>query len=194
MTHQDEKKSSNKNGSNVALIVVIVLLIVLILAIIAGCGCYYAYNKVKDGITTEIQTQEFKQPYQEDITIKNQDRQQPTTTVESPRQVVNNYLLSTLGSIPGAYVDYEYAKTYTSYEIAQKLNDSSFVPRSYCIQDAPEDVVITSEYIDGMEAYVIVDANYGGDSTPMWEFILVSGEEGWKIWSIECLMTGQITR
>ncbi|MFW6149838.1 MAG: hypothetical protein ACOC6D_08265, partial [Atribacterota bacterium] len=109
-------------------------------------------------------------------------KKQPTI---SPREAVDIYLKSTLGTIPEADIDYDLAKQYMSAELKQEFSDPSFIPRSYCIQDGPSEVRIDSEETSNNIAEVIVSAKYG-EWQEMWKFKLIIEQEEWKIDEIVC--------
>lgn len=190
MSTQKENEQPKQGGSNTALIIVIVILVVIILSGIAGCGCWYMYNKAKDTIANISPSP---------IASENTNST-PVATYDSnfelpPSDVVKNFLWYTVGTITGSSLDSEAAKDLVSYELAQKMNDTSFVPQVLCIQQGPDEIKINSEDIyDTMEAIVKVRASWEGEWQTPWEFELINGEGGWKIKTITCLEIGQITQ
>lgn len=103
----------------------------------------------------------------------------------SPSEVVDIYIKSTLGGLPGANLDYELAKQHMTLEFRKEFIDASFVPISYCIQNGPDDIRIDSENISDNTAKVRVSGKYG-DWQDMWEFGLVIQEKEWRIEKIIC--------
>lgn len=196
MPKEQSREPPKQGGSNTTLIVLIVIVVILIIIGIAGCGCYYMYKKARESTimpTIQPTATEDQTPVATTSPTPTSTSTTTSNAQDSPSTVVENYMSYTLGTIPGAYVDYDAAKNYTSNEIAQQLDDSSFVPLSYCIQQGPDEVSISSENIDGLEATVTVSAKWGEWQTP-WEFLLVNGSDGWKIKSITCLDTGKTTQ
>ena len=104
---------------------------------------------------------------------------------------VEDYMKLTLGSIPGANVDYERAKQYLTPGLAAQFTTPMFIPASYCIQDGPTDVQVTTVTFN--EEYnwvnVIVEGAYGGGWIEMWDFTVVPVEgDNWMINMITCLV------
>ena len=107
-----------------------------------------------------------------------------------PPEVVKAYMKNTLGTIPGAEVDYDKAKQYLSDELNKEFTSPMFVPTSYCIQDGPDDVKIHEEEMGPSAVNVKVSAEYGGEMQEMWNFELKPSEkdgQDWEISKIECL-------
>jgi len=109
--------------------------------------------------------------------------------VSDPEKVVREYLLSTLGTLPGASVDYRAARDLLTPEFQSRF-DTSSVPQIYCVQDGPADIRI-SESSPNSEmnwTLVTVEAEYGGGWQEMWRFKVVPVEGGeWRILNIDCL-------
>ncbi len=109
------------------------------------------------------------------------------TAVASPTEVAISYMYATLGTIPDADVHYDTAKTYMSKEFRAEFKDDSFVPLSYCIQDGPSEVSVSSEKIEGDKARVQIKAVYGDEWMDMWDFAFVKEDGEWKLDEINCL-------
>lgn len=179
-----------KKGSNSTLIIVIILAVIVIGLLVlglVGCGVYYWLKKQTP--TSTPTTTSVPSPTDTSSSAS-------TTEIDTPSAVVQKYMRLTLGTIPGAELDYEKAKDYLSAELKELFSDVTFVPVSYCIQQGPEDVKIISEDItsDEMEATIRVSAKWGENWQQPWEFLLIYGSGGWKIKQIKCLDTGQITK
>ncbi len=103
--------------------------------------------------------------------------------------VVASYMKLTLGTIPGASVDYDAATEYMTASLKAEFDaDPYFVPSSYCIQDGPDTATVASETVDGETAEVTVEAAWGTDAAKdMWQFDLVTKDGEWKIDTITCL-------
>ncbi len=194
MSTQKEGEPPKQGGSNTALIVIIVLLVVVILAGLAGFGCWYMYDKAKDTIASISPSPTASESTKSNINPI------PVATTDSdfelpPSDVAKDFLWYTVGTITGSSLDNEAAKDLVSYELAQKMDNSAFIPQALCIQQGPDEIKIASEDIyDNMEAIVKVKASWGGEWQTPWEFELINGEDGWKIKTITCLDTGQITQ
>ena len=109
---------------------------------------------------------------------------------ESQSKIVEEYIKHTLGGIPGANIDYNKAREVLSTDLKQQFKDSMFVPTSYCIQDGPDDIRITSVEINEKTKLtdVVVEAYYGGQWKKMWNFKVVPDKDsGWVINKINCL-------
>jgi hypothetical protein len=103
-----------------------------------------------------------------------------------PEVVVENFLNSSLGTLPGSRVDYDKAWTYLGNNLKALYPDGSYLPLLLCIQDGPSAVDISEPAFMDM-AYVNVLANYGGSWINMWEFELQEIGGLWQIEEIRCL-------
>ncbi|MCK5015792.1 MAG: hypothetical protein KAS32_01870 [Candidatus Peribacteraceae bacterium] len=102
---------------------------------------------------------------------------------------VENYMKYTLGSIPRANIDYEQAKKLLTPDFAAQFTTPMFIPATYCIQDGPTDVQVTTVTFN--EEYnwanVTVEGAYKGGWMKMWDFTVVPVEgDDWMIHKIEC--------
>ena len=100
------------------------------------------------------------------------------------------YMNYTLGTLPDAGVDHDKAREFLTPDMATKFTDQMFVPKSYCIQDGPNDVRISSsEYNEEMNwTEVIVEGEYDDKWDQMWRFQVVPVEgDNWVINKIDCL-------
>jgi len=116
-----------------------------------------------------------------------QNNEVPTEEISA---VVETYMQLTLGSIPGATIDYDQAKTLLTPELAAQFNTPMFIPASYCMQDGPSDVRVTSATFnaDSNMATVTVEGAYMGGWHDMWKFKVVPVEgDDWMINMITCL-------
>ncbi len=113
----------------------------------------------------------------------------PTGDEKDISETVDTYMKLTLGSIPGANLDYERAKQYLTPGLAAQFTTPMFIPASYCIQDGPSDVQVTSVTFDDERnmANVSVEGAYMGGWQKMWDFTVVPVEGGhWLIHMIKC--------
>ncbi len=115
----------------------------------------------------------------------------PTSNNQNAAEtLVETYMKYTLGSIPNAEVDYAKAKQLITPNFESQFENPMFVQTSYCIQDGPDNVRISSS-TDNEEmnwTEVVVQASYGGDWMDMWKFKIVPVEgDDWMVFEIECL-------
>jgi len=103
-----------------------------------------------------------------------------TTAGNSPTDNTENFLLCTLGTLPGATVDYDKAKNYLSANLLNQFLDDSFIPMFYGIQDGPDTYEMKSQSISGDTATVRVDVLYG-EMMEAWAFVLIKENGEWKI-------------
>ena len=115
------------------------------------------------------------------------DIDEPTTSnLGSPTETVNIYLYATLGSLPDAVYNTNIAAEHLADDLATQIIDNpSFVPLSYGIQDGPSSVKITDETISGKTATVTVEGSYGGTPSKEWTFTLKHNGTKWLITSID---------
>jgi len=111
----------------------------------------------------------------------------PSVDEINPYQVTTYYFQNMMGSIPGGIYKPEIAKSYTTAQLASKLDDLSFAPTSFCIQDGPDDIRVDTGKINKKDATVKVSGKYGGTWQQLWEISLVKQKDGWKVSEIECL-------
>jgi hypothetical protein len=110
-------------------------------------------------------------------------------STEDISTTVDTYMKLTLGSIPGANIDYERAKQYLTPSLATQFTTPMFIPASYCIQDGPSDVRVTSVTFDDNAnmATARVEGAYHGGWIHLWNFTVVPVEgDDWMIHMITC--------
>lgn len=175
-----EKKKS-KTGLYFGIGCLVILLIVIGLSV---WGFIYLKDKVQEEIKNNPELNQIKDTID---SAKDGSLNQGVSGSE-PKQTVASYMQNTLGTIPGAIIDYETAKTYLTPTYKKKFQTPVFVPQSYCIQNGPDDVKIDSSNISGDEAVVRVSSMYGSTWTEMWDFTLKKDKNGnWLISKIDCL-------
>ncbi|MBU1152231.1 hypothetical protein KJ632_05415 [Patescibacteria group bacterium] len=113
--------------------------------------------------------------------------EEPAMPVASADAVVAEYLKLTLGTVPGAGVDYEAAKPMMYAPFRDLFDSPMFVPTTYCIQDGPTEVNVMAAEASGDMASVTVEAAWGGELSPHWKFTLVPVNGEWQVSQIECL-------
>lgn len=111
----------------------------------------------------------------------------PAEPTEPPATVVDAFVKATLGSVPGADIDYDHARSLMTTSYAAQFDSPAFVPTTYGIQDGPTAYDIASEDIAGTTATVEVIGEWGGEPGRRWVFSLTQEGGSWKIASIEGL-------
>lgn len=145
-----------------------ILGITILTAILAGGGVYLWMQNKEDQTSTQNQT------------TSDQSTKTERERADSPTDVAENFILSTLGTVPGAIINYEEANTYMSEELKTQFTEDAFIPQFYGIQQGPDDYEMETETINGATAFVKVAAKYG-TMTEAWAFILVKEVGEWKI-------------
>ncbi len=142
--------------------------IIILTAVLAGGGVYLWIGSRDDKTSTQNQT------------TSDQSTQTEKEPAVAPTKVVENFILSTLGTVPGAKIDYEKAKTYMSEELKAQFTEDTFIPEFYGIQQGPNGYKMKTETSNGDTASVKVDVKYGV-MIQSWAFILVKEANKWKI-------------
>jgi hypothetical protein len=107
--------------------------------------------------------------------------------VDPPAAVVDAFILATLGSVPGAVVDDDQARTLMTADYAALFDSPEFVPQAYGIQEGPTDYEITSQDISSSTAIVLVSGYWEADPQKEWLFLLEQEEGPWRIAAIDSL-------
>jgi len=148
--------------------IIIILGIIILTAVLVGGGVYLWMNSREDKTSTQNQT------------TSDQSSQTEKEPAVSPTDVAEDFILSTLGTVPGAKIDYEKAKTYMSEELKTQFTEDAFIPQFYGIQQGPDDYEMKLETTNEDTASVKVDAVYG-TMMQSWAFVLVKEADEWKI-------------
>jgi hypothetical protein len=121
---------------------------------------------------------------------------QPATASASPDEVVNTFYRWYLGYpgnvlVDGAYRDSEYLSQEFRAEVDRILD--SFSMGGYdpflCAQDIPESITVSEPVLSGDTAAVSVNTSFQGH---MFELVLNSAQDGWKITAINCGGAAQV--
>ena len=148
--------------------ILIILVTVIVVASISGGGVYLLMQNRQDQTSTKNQTNTKESaPIEKEPSV-------------SPTKVSENFILATLGSVPGAKIDYEKSKTYLSKNLKGQFTEDTFIPEFYGIQQGPDDYEMKTETINEDSASVKVEVKYG-DMIGSWAFILVKENGEWKI-------------
>ena len=103
------------------------------------------------------------------------------TAIFSPTKVVETFMKATLGSIPGAEIDYDKARTLMTTEYAAEFTTPMFIPQAYAMQDGPDSYEVTDEEILTDTATVTVLGHWGTENQMYWMFELKKEAGDWKL-------------
>ncbi len=168
-----------KSKGNAALIIIVILAVLLAVAIAFGA---YFWGKSKSA----TQTTKTASP-NASITKSSTSSATPTPTAatsnqaeETPKQVVENFMNYTLGTLPGAQINYEKARAYLTDNMQAQYSGENWVPAFYGIQDGPTSVKFISENSSGESVTLRYDPSWGEMSLG-WTFILDQDGNKWYI-------------
>jgi hypothetical protein len=105
----------------------------------------------------------------------------------TPAEVVDEFIRVTLGTVPGATVDYDRARALMTVAYAAEFDTPAFVPATYGIQEGPTGYEIGAEEVADAGATVLVRGYWGGDPGAQWRFTLVEEAGLWRVAGIEGL-------
>lgn len=105
--------------------------------------------------------------------------------VLEPAEVVDAFVRATLGTVPGAAVDYDRARALMTAAYAAEFDSPDFVPRTYGIQDGPSNYDIVAEDVSATRGTIAVLGYWGGDPGSQWHFVLRQEAGQWRIAAIE---------
>jgi len=156
-----------KSKGSAGLIILIIVLVMITLAAIIFALYFWQRNvrleaELNASKTSEQESSEVSQP------------------VESPRQVVENFMKYTLGTLPDAEINYQLAKNYLTDSLKAQNSSESWVSQFYGIQDGPTSVKFISQNISGDSATLRYDPSWGEMSLG-WAFSLTKIDNEWKI-------------
>ncbi|OIN89418.1 hypothetical protein CO019_00390 [Candidatus Berkelbacteria bacterium CG_4_9_14_0_2_um_filter_42_30] len=153
-----------KFKGNTVLIILVVIFAVIAIAAIIVAVYFWQKNKKSENSTpaTSSSTETATQP------------------VESPKEVVYSFMLSTLGTLPNAEINYDLARSYMTDKLKSEYSGESWVPMFYKIQDGPTSVKFISENISGNSTTVRYDPTWG-EMALGWAFILEKVNGKWLI-------------
>ena len=177
-----EKKSS---GGGTCITIAITALITFVLTAAAVGGGVYLWQKAvcvveRDDLSSAISTTNVAN--NSSTTTDDSASTSYDMTVEgtSPTDNTENFIVLTLGTVPGATLDYDTAKTYLSASERAKCTDDSDIPLFYGIQEGPDTYEMKTQTINGNDATVKVDVLYG-EMMESWAFTLIWQDGAWKI-------------
>jgi hypothetical protein len=193
MDLSEAKTPASKN--NCLVVIVTVLITFVLTAPGVGVGVYYwqkiacenkeAETSSDKSASTSTPTSDL--PYSDSatetpVTLYSNEATTRTMTFEgdAPVDITEQFMLATLGTLPGASINYTKAKQLSSANLLSQWTDDSFVPAFYGIQDGPDTFDIRTQTTTGDESYVTVEVLYGS-SLYNWAFNLVYEGGGWKV-------------
>ncbi|KKQ74324.1 MAG: hypothetical protein US94_C0007G0001 [Berkelbacteria bacterium GW2011_GWB1_38_5] len=155
--------------SNITLIVVIIVLAIIAVAGIATATYFWGKSKGNATPSPKISA-----------TVTSKVTSTPQFNEESAKQVVENFMKYSLGTLPGAEVNYEKARAYLSDNMKAQYPDDNWVPMLYGIQDGPTSVKFISENDTGDSVVLRYDPTWGEMSSG-WAFTLEKDNNKWFI-------------
>lgn len=188
-----------KSKGSAAIVVVIIVLVVLLLGA-AGAAGYFWWKSENVELavvatmtaaptTTVVPTTVSPTPtgaVTKTPTTTPTATTTPTTTSsavaldQTPTKVVESFMNATLGTLPGAKIDYDLARGYMTEALKVQYSGEVWVPQFYGIQDGPTSVKFISQSVVGDTAYVRFDAVWGTMSLG-WMFTLEKVGDTWLI-------------
>lgn len=169
---------TKQKGNTVLIVIIIALAIIAITGIIAAA---YFWGKSKGNVTPTTTPTVTKS-----VTPSSKPSVTPTkaTTapqaVESSKQVVENFMKYTLGTLPGAEVNYDKARAYLSDNMKAQYPGDNWVQKLYQIQDGPTSVKFISENPSEDSVVIRYDPSWGEMSLG-WSFTLEKDNNVWFI-------------
>ena len=161
-----------KTGSRKGLLVAIMLAAVLMIAF-GGGAVYYFFLRDRGLTAAENEPRPLEPVGEPDL--------------GQPEEVIQEFLLATLGSLPGAAIDYDKAKSLMTAAYAGSFDSPGFIPRVYGIQDGPRAYEITDGYVVDSALEYFVWGFWDGEAAMQWLFILQQENGAWKIAGIEIM-------
>ena len=114
---------------------------------------------------------------------------EPAVPALDPAEVVDAFIRATLGTVPGAVIDYDRARGLMTVAYAREFDSPDFVPLTYGIQEGPSSYGVAGADISGSRATVVVSGYWGADLGREWGFRLQQEDGLWRIGAIDILET-----
>lgn len=171
---------TKKKANTVLIIIIIVLAVLLVVAIAVGA---YFWGKNRSNATsspTPTKTASVSSSPTKTAT-PNQTTTTSTQAEETPQQVVENFMKYTLGTLPGASINYDKARDYLSDTMQAQYSGEGWVPRFYGIQDGPDSVVFKFENQTEDGVVLRYDALWGNEVGIGWAFTMAKDGNKWYI-------------
>jgi len=169
-----------KFKGNTSLIVVIVILAIVAITGI-GAAIYFWQKSSKPAATASPTLTITSSPKTSPTKISPSPTSTPQTQGENAQQAAENFMKLTLGTLPGAQVDYEKAREYLSDTMKVQYSGDGWVPRFYGIQDGPDSVSFISENPTEDGVVLRYDAIWGQEVGLGWAFTMVKDNNKWYI-------------
>jgi len=109
----------------------------------------------------------------------------PEEPVAQPAEVVEAFVLATLGTLPGAELDEAKARSLMTTAYAPQFDTPGFIPLTYGIQDGPTRYQIAGQAVSESGAMVEVVGYWGESADRRWDFSLQKEEGQWRIAGIQ---------
>jgi hypothetical protein len=159
---EENIEDQNKASKNKLWIIVIT---VVLTAIVVG-GAFYGWSKYSQG---KKELENF-QTNSNQLTPPEQDIiDESPEVIQSPSEVIDGYLKSTIGTIEGGNVDDNKAKSYLTDSLKAQFTDSNFPKKTYGIvnQNWPHDVKIDTENaISDTKVIFTISGDWSSAGTP----------------------------
>ncbi len=155
--------------SKTSLWVIIVILLLVIFSGLVYLGFIYMADQNDQDATN--------QDSQEQVVDEQTEEVSPD---QMPQEVVDEFMTSTLGTLPGADLDEDLARSHMTSELKSFYSGEGWVPEFYGIQAGPESFTTLSTNVVDDSATVKVNVTFG-DSGLAWAFILKKVDNAWKI-------------
>ena len=110
---------------------------------------------------------------------------------DAPAQVVDAFVLATLGGLPNSDLDDAKARSLMTSAYAPEFDTPGFVPLTYGIQDVPTSYEIADETVSGSSATVLVLGFWGSDVGRQWSFRLEREDGEWRIAGIDIVESAE---
>ena len=190
-TTEKSTQPAKSSGSGTCLTILITAIITFVVtAVLAGGGVYLWQKAVcafqKEALTSDSDSDSDTSDDSSDSTYSYSDDDMPVATRDmdtdgtSPTDNTENFIACTLGTVPGAVISYDLAKTYMSATQKSLFTDDSYIPEFYGIQEGPDTYEMKTQTINGDIATVRVDVLYG-EMMEAWAFVLIWEDGAWKI-------------
>ncbi len=167
-----------KSNNTVLWIIISALVTIIVIGIIGVIVFFFVLQKNSD--ESKINTVQPTPTPTAVVTNTPITTQDMTVEGDSPTDVTENFIVYTLGTVPGAELDYDKARLLMSKAHQAEFTEDSFIPQFYGIQDGPDTYEMKIQAINGNDASVKVDVLYG-EMMLGWAFMLVKEDGQWKI-------------
>lgn len=186
---------TKKGGVGIAILISALVTFIVTIAAVGG-GVYYwqksSCEREREAITgldnsssdssTNDDYSDYNNFEDELVTLNASEATTRTMTFDgdAPVDITEQFMLATLGTLPGADVDYDEAKELSSADLLSRWSGDYFVPQFYGIQNGPDTFEVKYQATRGDESIVRVDVLYG-EMMQAWAFGLVYEGGSWKV-------------